>query len=191
MVRKKSVASKVRTRREAYKRKAVVKKNVRSWNVLILVIRAVKKFLNIKKGNSISSCLAKDFNRTGQILNESKTSTGCEKDSNGSVDYINVNKNITEDDTVVKQILNKMVSKVCRLESERKRQKNIRKKKKILKTDLRKKSSIVKNDRERQRCKEKYRNNSLFRKEKQEQVRKYSEKNIKMIITFVIQKSIE
>ncbi|CAF3862813.1 unnamed protein product, partial [Rotaria sp. Silwood1] len=62
MVRKKSVSSKVKTRRKAYRRRQEDRSYaMRSWRILILTIKAAKKFLSFKHSNGVTMCISKRF----------------------------------------------------------------------------------------------------------------------------------
>ncbi|CAF3262731.1 unnamed protein product [Rotaria socialis] len=64
MVRKKSISSKVKTRKEAYKRQQQVRSSSisRSWRTLIVTIKTCKKFLSLRDTVKNDSCIEKTFN---------------------------------------------------------------------------------------------------------------------------------
>ncbi|CAF3168287.1 unnamed protein product, partial [Rotaria sp. Silwood2] len=62
MVRKKSSASKVKTRKETYKRKQHARSYAsRSWRILLLTVRAVQKFSSFRHKNGVAMCVSKRF----------------------------------------------------------------------------------------------------------------------------------
>ncbi|CAF3680078.1 unnamed protein product, partial [Adineta steineri] len=126
MVRKKSVAAKVKTQKKAYQRRIAQLNKSCSWRVLVVVIQAAKKFLRLRKCKSCfknSDChctISKEF-----LININYKSLSNKTNDNISFDIIQ-NKQEFDD---VKNILRTVVSKVCRLDYQRKRQSEIRKRK--------------------------------------------------------------
>ncbi|CAF3761193.1 unnamed protein product, partial [Rotaria sordida] len=132
MVRKKSVSSKVKTRKEAYKRQQQIHLRVsRSWRVLVLTIKAVKKFLSFKQKVSSDSSLPKTFeNSEADVVTGNYA--GFPNNSKKQVEFSNsIELNGEFNDlSIIEDVVEKLVSKVCRRENERKRQLQIRKDKK-------------------------------------------------------------
>ncbi|CAF4087229.1 unnamed protein product, partial [Rotaria sordida] len=131
MVRKKSVASKVKKRKEAYKRQL--------------------------KADAIPSDCVNFVNKDMQAI---------------SSDVIKV-KDQFDDYKIIKDIIKKLVSKVFRLDNERKRQLQIRKQKKKSGASISNETSILKHTRQRIWFKKKYCHNILFREQKKKRVTKY------------------
>ncbi|CAF3784064.1 unnamed protein product, partial [Rotaria sp. Silwood1] len=129
MARKKTISSKVKIRKEAYKRRQQIHSRVsRSWRILILTIKAVKRFSSFKHNVSAVS-------RVPRLLGISETDligshcisfgNNVKKQDNFS-DSAQVNEEFDESN-IVEDIVKRLVSKVCRLDNERKRQSKNRK----------------------------------------------------------------
>ncbi|CAF1323993.1 unnamed protein product, partial [Rotaria magnacalcarata] len=73
MVRKKTTSSKVKSRKEAYKRKQQVRSYaaIHSWRILLLTIKAVHKFSRFKHRNGVTMCVSKRFSTVESDLNHS------------------------------------------------------------------------------------------------------------------------
>lgn len=170
MTRKKSVASKVKTRKENYKRKMNHLKAVRSWKILILVMKAVKIFLHRRRDARIAASLPPSFG----VFEPYFVPSNCVGFRNGDVQIVFPLKDMSKDQFVefkiVQDILKKLVSKVCRLEYERKRQANTRKKKKNTIEKQNVNNLFLKRIRQRNWLRKKNRDNILFRKRKNEYV---------------------
>ncbi|CAF3999117.1 unnamed protein product, partial [Rotaria sp. Silwood1] len=131
MVRKKSTLSKVKKRKEVYKRQL--------------------------KADAIPSDCVNFVNKNMQAI---------------SSDVIKVKEQF-DDYKIIKDIIKKLVSKVSRLDNERKRQLQIRKQKNISEATINNEISILKHTRQRIWFRKKYSHNILFRKQKNERVTKY------------------
>ncbi|CAF4915376.1 unnamed protein product, partial [Rotaria sp. Silwood1] len=131
MVRKKSTLSKVKKRKEAYKRQL--------------------------KPDAIPSHCVDFVNKDMQAM---------------SSDVIKVKEQF-DDYKIIKDIIKKIVSKVSRLDNERKRQLQIRKQNKMSEATISNEISIVKHTRQKVWFRKKYCNNILFREQKNERVTKY------------------
>ena len=173
MVRKKSVASKAKTRKEAYKRKSLRSKSERSWRFLILVMKAVRIFLDSRRNSAIAASLPPNFG----VLEPYFVPLNCIGFGYENVEITfreyDHTKKQTIDFTIVEDILKSLVSKVSRRESERMRQKRLRDK---LRKEKEKRSFLIgercivqSNWRKTRQCswyREKYHDNVAFRKEK-------------------------
>ena len=73
MVRKKSINSKIRARKEAYKRQLARVNANRSWRILILIMRAVTIFLHSRRDAVIAARLPPSFG----ILDEDLIPSNC------------------------------------------------------------------------------------------------------------------
>lgn len=131
MVRKKSIASKVRKRRQNYKKKSIHFDALRSWRILILVMKAVKIFLDNRRYSSIAASLPPNFG----ILEPYFVPSNCIGFENESTEILFPQREDVKDQfdefKIVEDIVKKLVSTVCRRERERMRQKNKREKKKF------------------------------------------------------------
>ena len=172
MARKKSVASKVKTRKESYKRKMNHLKAVRSWKILILVIRAVKIFLDRRRDERIAASLPPSYG----VLEPYFVPSNCVGFRTRDVQIVFPQKDNPKDQfaefKIVQDILNKLVSKVCRLEYERKRQANLRRKKTDIIENQNINSLVLKRTRQRKWLRKKYRDNIIFHKRKNDYVKK-------------------
>ncbi|CAF4211561.1 unnamed protein product, partial [Rotaria sordida] len=170
MVRKKSVLSKVKKRKKAYRRRQEVRPHVsRSWRTLILVIKAVKKFLNFRHNVESVSFSSRTLDRSkvdeilsnyGSSLNNTQLQVKCH-------DLIEVNGTLN-DLAIIQDIIKKLTSNVCRLDSERKRQLQIRQNKKTSKAVLNNK----KVERTINYFRDKYHNNIHFRENQKTRIKK-------------------
>ena len=172
MVRKKSVASKVKTRKESYKRKMNHLKAVRSWKILILVMRAVKIFLDRRRDARIAASLPPSYG----VLEPYFVPSNCVGFRTRDVQIVFPQKDNPKDQfaefKIVQDILKKLVSKVCRLEHDKKRKADIRKKKKDTIENENVNSLVLKRIRQRKWLRKKYRDNIIFHKKKNEYVKK-------------------
>ncbi|CAF2090646.1 unnamed protein product [Rotaria magnacalcarata] len=133
MVRKKSISSKVKTRKEAYKRRQEVRSTSisRPWRILIVTMKACKKFLSLRHSVKNDSCMQTTMN----ISQSDLTNSNYVNDRNSNDKAVTLS-NTTElrtefdDQNVIENIIKKIVSRVSRLDNERKRQLKNRKKKK-------------------------------------------------------------
>ncbi|CAF2796522.1 unnamed protein product [Rotaria sp. Silwood2] len=128
MVRKKSAASKAKSRRESYKRRQEVHSKIsRSWRILIVTVKAFKKFLSLRRSiRNISfahSFAQKSLSASeNDLIDLNYINYRNSKDVRDTLrKKIQIHKEI-DDQHVIKDIVKKVVSRVCRLDSERKRQ---------------------------------------------------------------------
>ncbi|CAF3530889.1 unnamed protein product [Rotaria sp. Silwood2] len=129
MVRKKSISSKVKTRKEAYKRRQQIHSRVsRSWRILILTIKAVKRFSSFKHNVSAVSRVPRllDISEMDLIDSHCISFGNKLKIQDNCSDSTQLNEQFDELN-IVQDIVKKVVSKVCRLDNERKRQSKNRK----------------------------------------------------------------
>ncbi|CAF2044561.1 unnamed protein product [Rotaria magnacalcarata] len=168
MVRKKSASSKTKTRKEAYKRCQQLRLNaIHSWRILILAIKAVKKFLSFRHNNAIITSGSKRF----CILQSDSINLGYYDYRNNTTVQNNFfnNNNCTvqfDDLHIVKDTIKKLISRVCRLDYERKRQMKNRKLKSISNSIINSDMLIEKQCRQRIWSKIKYSQNTSFREDK-------------------------
>lgn len=158
MVRKKSVAAKCKSRKAAYKRGLQARSNAnRSWRVLYLTLKAVKKFLSFRHKNSVTTCVSRRFvyAETG-INHSSNLNVFNSVDRQYESSVLSLTKKKSDNIIIIQGILKKIVSKVCRLESERKRQAENYKKKLISKSLVNNESCIGKKQKQREWFKNKY-----------------------------------
>ncbi|CAF3607616.1 unnamed protein product [Rotaria socialis] len=176
MLRKKTTSSKVKTRKEAYKRKQQVRSYaaIHSWRILLLTIKAVHKFSRFKHKNGVTMCVSRRFSTVESNLNHSYSLNYC---NNTQIQYKSVNllkmKEECVDLIIIQNTTKKIVSKVCRLDYERKRQMQNRKQKLASNTCMNTKSLIIKHRRQRIWSNNKYSQNSQFREEKNQNAIKY------------------
>ena len=185
MVRKKSSAAKVKARKEAYKRQVGPTHVGRSWRILLLTVTAINKFLRFKRCNVVSAYLQPSFNTLHidmiasdsiTFINEGKRFTSLDK-ANGKLEL--------EIATIVKSITKKIVSKVCRLENERNRQVQMRKRIKSSNISHHDETTILKHNKQSTRLKEKYLNDTLYRKKKKNVQLQAFEIDIRIKLIFV------
>jgi hypothetical protein len=168
MVRKKSVQSKVKTKKEAYTRQLVRLRVSRSWRILILIMKAVKIFLNSRRDASIAASLPPSFGELDADLIPLNCIGFRNKDT-----YI-VFSNITDakkqfEDYIIQKIIKNLISKVSRLDAKRIKKMHVQKKKKqTSNATFSKEVLILKRTRQRIWVKNKYAQNISFRKQKNE-----------------------
>ena len=179
MVRKKSAASKAKARKEAYKRKSNRPNTDRLWRILILIVKAVRIFLNNKRDATIATRSPPSFGT-------------CEPDfvptnrvgfANGDIAIIfsktDDSKEKFADFNVVENIVKKLVSKVSRREYERIRQMKLREKLREKKKPLfsiEDRDNAQSNSRKNKQCswvKQKYHGNLVYRQQKSAAVMNY------------------
>ncbi|CAF4272955.1 unnamed protein product, partial [Adineta steineri] len=191
MVRKKSVAAKVKTRKKAYQRRVTQLNKSCSWRVLVLVIQAAKKFLHLRRCKSCYKNLDCHCTISKEFLKKTNYKSLSNKTNDNISFEIIQNKQAFDD---VKNILKTVVSKVCRLDYQRKRQSEISKRKRsvddcspdesVLRKRLKQNNWFNKkyndnllfrqNQTQQTACKsrKKYRNNSVFREKEKKRNRK-------------------
>ncbi|CAF4540042.1 unnamed protein product, partial [Rotaria sp. Silwood2] len=186
MVRKKSASSKVRSRKEAYKRRQQVHPHIsRSWRVLIVTMKAVKRFLSFRHTAEAVSCVQNvlSISKTDLIysncVNRGRNIHTQDKFSNSP------KKNEHFDDLkIIKDIVKKMVTRVCRLDNERKRQFEKRKKNKKSGNNANSEKSTSKLSRQSKWWKKKSSQNVLLREQQFERSRKFYRNKYKNNIAF-------
>ncbi|CAF1529758.1 unnamed protein product, partial [Adineta steineri] len=180
MVRKKSVAAKVKTQKKAYQRRVAQLNKSCSWRVLVLVIQAAKKFLRLRKckicyKNSDCHCtISKEFltKRNYKILSNT---------TNNNISFDIIRDKQEFDD--VKNILRTVVSKVCRLDYQRKKQSEIRKRKRSVDYCSPDESVLRKRLKQNNWFNKKYNHDLLFRQNQTQQTacksrKKYRDNNV-------------
>lgn len=173
MVRKKSVLAKVKIRKKAYQRQVARLGAARSWHILMLVIKAKKKFLGFRIRKSISNiscsniCTAKF-----DVENNSNYNSFVCKDTGIIFSNMNDVKVHFENLNIIRNTIKNIISKVCRLDNERKRQSQMRRKKCLSNDSIGSKTSVLKHIRQRTWFKRKYLENALFRIKTNERVTK-------------------
>ena len=180
MVRKKSAASKAKKRKEALRRKSNRPNTDRLWRILILIMKAVRIFLNNRRDAAIAARLPPNFG----ILEPYFVPIDCVGVADGDVAIIfpktDDSKEQFEDFKVVEDIVKKLVSKASRREYERIRQIKLREK---LREEKNKspffnedQNNIQSNTRKNKQCiwvKQKYHANVLYRQDKTAAVMNY------------------
>jgi hypothetical protein len=174
MSRKKSAASKVNTRREAYKRRSMQCQVHRSWRVLVLVVMATKKFLRFR--HSATS-------ERGQVCRAISLKPYSSKHDWSNVDIVAVSSTALldtngklEEFEIIEEIVRKLVSKVSRLDSERRRQSE-RRKRKCASDDNVTREKALKRHRQSRWFGGKYSNNVSFRSRKIDCVKRKNQVN--------------
>ncbi|CAF4973561.1 unnamed protein product, partial [Rotaria sp. Silwood1] len=159
MVRKKSTSAKARTRKRAYERKKTENRVNRSWRKLLLIVTAVNKFLRLRRCDIAVACSTSDLNTSQSSKIFLNNVSFVQKD----IEFTYVNKtdamNHLEDLNVVQATVKYLISKVCRLDYERKRQ-----------LEIRKKTTVLKSTRQSSWFHKKYSQDNLFRKRESERV---------------------
>jgi hypothetical protein len=130
MVRKKSVAAKIRKRKQNYKQKSICFKVKRTWRILLLVMKAIRIFLSNRRDASIAAQLPPNFGvREPYFL-----PLQCIGFANKEIQIIFPEKNDSKDQfadfIIIKDIVKKLVSRICRREYQQIRQSKLRDKKK-------------------------------------------------------------
>ncbi|CAF4197122.1 unnamed protein product [Rotaria sordida] len=170
MVRKKSTATKARTRKRAYERKKNKDRVSRSWRKLLLIVTAVNKFLRFRRCDIALACSTSDLNTSQSNKIFLNNVSFVQKD----IEFTYANKtdatNHLEDLNVVQATIKSLNSKVCRLDYERKRQLEIRKKKSSSNTTIPKETTVLKSTRQSSWFHKKYSQDNLFRKRESERV---------------------
>ncbi|CAF2986017.1 unnamed protein product [Rotaria sp. Silwood2] len=170
MVRKKSTAAKARTRKRAYERKKTQNRVSRSWRKLLLIVKAVNKFLRFRRCDIAFACSTSDLNSSQSNKIFLNNVSFVQKD----IEFTYVNKtdatNHLEDLNVVQAIIKSLISKVCRLDYKRKRRLEIRKKKDSSNTTILKDTIVLKSTRQSSWFHKKYSQDNLFRKRESERV---------------------
>ncbi|CAF4528876.1 unnamed protein product, partial [Rotaria sp. Silwood2] len=175
MVRKKSISSKVKTRKEAYKRRQQIHSRVsRSWRILILTIKAVKRFSSFKHNVSAVSRVPRllDISEMDLIDSHCISFGNKLKIQDNCSDSTQLNEQFDELN-IVQDIVKKVVSKVCRLDNERKRQSKNRKAQKETRKILSNEELITKLRSRNKRCEWNNCRDVLFHEQQSERLRKY------------------
>ncbi|CAF4377139.1 unnamed protein product, partial [Rotaria sp. Silwood2] len=174
MVRKKSISSKVKTRKEAYKRREKVRLDInRSWRILILTVKAFRKFLSFKHTNKDVPCVRKTLNISKDDLIHSSCVNYRQNTHVAITCYNSLQINAHSDDQkIVKDIVNKIVSRVCRRDNERKRQLKNRKEKIKSRNNVHNEISTSKLSRQSYWLKKKTSHNASFRVNEYERLKK-------------------
>ena len=161
MVRRKSSASKAKTRRVAYRRRMAILRTSRPWRILLLVMHAIRVFLHSRRDAVVAARLPPSWGVQGDdLIPRNSTGVAC---NNISIIFPDITgaQYPFDDFVVVRKVVNNIVSKVCRLSSERQRQTNRREH--DLCTVRRRSDS--RRMTQRNWFNEKYRSNEPFRKE--------------------------
>jgi hypothetical protein len=174
------MASKVRKRKENYKKRTIHFNALRSWRILILVMKAVKIFLDKRRYASIAASLPPNFG----ILEPYFVPSNCIGFENEGVETLFPLRHDVKDRfdefKIVKDVVKKLLSKICRRECERMRQLKIREKKKISIANQNGNEFNLKQSKQRNWFREKYRQNAAFRQEKIRYVKDYFRKKYKV-----------
>ena len=180
MVRKKSVAAKLRKRKENYKQKINRFNAIRSWRILILVMKAVKIFLKNRRDSSIAASLPPNFGIREPYFVPSNCIGFIKEDIHVIFPDRDDVKEQFAQFQVVKDVVKKLVSNVCRREHEQIRQKRLREKKRILIEKQDDNQLILRKIKKNIWFKEKYRENAVFRKKKIQYTIDYFRRKYKM-----------
>ena len=126
MVRKKSSASKAKTRRNAYRRRTIILRNSRAWRILLLVMRAVHIFSRSRRNAAIASRLPPSWGVQGEDLIPQNAIGAVYNDVSVIFPHATDTQRQFDDFVVVRQTIHNILSKVCRFDSERQRQLDLR-----------------------------------------------------------------
>ena len=172
MVRIKSVSSKVKTRKEAYKRREDVHLRIsRSWRILILTIKAAKRFLRFRNNFGDVSYVQTALGTLNLDLITSSYVNFCNnKETQLKISDSIETKGQFDDSLIIQDIIKRLVSKVCRLDHERMRQLQIRKHRKKLTGTQNKKHSGSNRSRQNDWFMKKYYHDVLFRQQQLERI---------------------
>ncbi|CAF1470916.1 unnamed protein product, partial [Rotaria sordida] len=172
MVRKKSAAAKAKTRKEAYKRQVALSRISRSWRKLLLIATAVNKFLRFRHCNVAPACSTSCLNTSQSSKILLNNVSFVQKD----IEFILINKtdatNQLEDLKIVQATIKSLVCKVCRVDYERKRQLQVRKRNYLPNPITSSETSVLKCSRQYVWFQKKYCNDDLFRKKETKRVAK-------------------
>ncbi|CAF2143867.1 unnamed protein product [Rotaria magnacalcarata] len=186
MVRKKSVASKAKSRRESYKRQQEFHSKIsRSWRILIVTVKAVKKFLSLRRSVKSTSFAQKsvtisendfiDLNCINYRNNKDVRDTLCNKmQRHGEID----------DQNIIKDVVKKILSRVCRLDSERKRQLKNRKHQRQIENNFNNKNSSLTISRQYKWWRKNCSQNVMLREKESQRLRKFYQKKYNNNIRF-------
>ncbi|CAF1508815.1 unnamed protein product [Rotaria magnacalcarata] len=186
MVRKKSVASKTKSRRESYKRRQDVHSKIsRSWRILIVTLKAFKKFLSLRRTVKNTSFAQKsvtisendfiDLKCINYRNNKDVRDTFCNKiQSHGEID----------DQNIIKDVVKKIVSRVCRLDSERKRQLKNRKHQRQIESNFNNENSSLTISRQYKWWRKNCSQNVMLREKESQRLRKFYQKKYNNNIRF-------
>ena len=162
MVRKKSSASKAKTRRDSYRRKVAKIRNSRAWRILLLIMQAVRIFLRSRRDAAIAARLPPSWGVQGDDLIP-RNSIGAASDN---LCMIFPNTTGAQDQfdhfVVVRKVIDNILSKVSRLNTEQRRQTNRRKHELCVVRRM----SETRRISQRNWFVEKYRTNESFRKDR-------------------------
>jgi hypothetical protein len=122
MVRKKSAASKTKSRRDAYRRRMTVVRNSRPWRILLLVMHAVRICLRSRNNAAIAARLPRSWDVQDDEFIPRNSAGVLYDDVSIIFPDLTGGRGQFDNFAVVRQVMCKMLSRVSRLDMEQERQ---------------------------------------------------------------------